>query len=218
MVDEETGEERLVAESQGISEESLLGLAPVTDTFVLGSEAGFKYAGGEGDLGIADRAVIFDFQPGVDKIQVTQPNVLTFSGGFLAIDLGDGNVEIIAQLVGVTEFNPNDLISSQLGTEGDDTLIGGSGSDTLDGGAGNDALAGLGGNDTLNGGLGSDILNGGGRDVGEVDLLTGGDLSVANDATSDLYVLGDASGSFSPGGGRRRGRIWVWRSRHYPRL
>ena len=201
VIDDETGEEIPVIESQGITSESLLGLAPVEDTFVLGTETGFKYAGGTGELGIADRAVIFDFQPGVDRIQVTLPSVVTFDNGFLAIDPGDGNVEIIAQLVGITEFNPGDLIGNQLGTEGDDSLTGGAGADTLDGAEGNDALAGLGGDDTLIGGVGSDFLNGRGVEVGEVDLLIGGESSsAANDGVPDLYVLGNANASFYTGG------------------
>ena len=168
-----------------------LGLTDDADTFILGTEAGFKYAGGQGDSGIADRADIFDFQPGVDSIQVTDPNVVVAddSSGdtILALNLDGVNIEIIARLLGVTGFSADDLISSQLGTEEDDLLTGGSGKDTLDGDAGNDLLTGQGGADSLLGGDGTDTLDGGGVSIGEVDALSGG-------AESDLFVLGDADG------------------------
>nr|MDZ8063515.1 VCBS domain-containing protein [Nostoc sp. EkiNYC01] len=76
-----------------------------------------------------------------------------------------------------TTGNVNLLIgSSQLGGNGQDSLIGNNGPDLLDGGNGND---------TLNGGLGNDILIGGNGD----DLLVGG-------AGADILVGGSGTDTF----------------------
>jgi Ca2+-binding RTX toxin-like protein len=56
------------------------------------------------------------------------------------------------------------------GNGGNDFLSGGAGNDKLDGGSGNDYLAGGDGNDVLNGGIGNDTLSGGHGN----DILQGG--------------------------------------------
>ncbi|WP_326937897.1 calcium-binding protein [Frateuria sp. Soil773] len=77
----------------------------------------------------------------------------------------------------------------QVGTDGNDTLVGYVGNDTLAGGLGDDSLAGGGGDDTLSGGAGADFLDGGDG----VDTLAGDD---GNDTLSggagDDHLLGGA--------------------------
>jgi RTX calcium-binding nonapeptide repeat (4 copies) len=104
------------------------------------------------------------------------------------------------------------------GEGGDDQLYGSAGSDVLFGGDGNDNLNGNSNGppdaapqglfeDYLVGGAGSDILNGfgsGGTGTFEVDTLVGGGAVDATgtitdfspDGTRDIFVLGDANGSF----------------------
>ena len=121
----------------------------------------------------------------------------------------------------------NDLLSGSLGDEllfgeaGNDQLYGSIGSDVLSGGAGNDLLSG-GTNgdpdapegffeDYLIGGSGSDTLNGfgGGSGTLEIDWLVGGGAvdatgtitSFAGEGAKDVYVLGDANGSYYAQGG-----------------
>lgn len=70
----------------------------------------------------------------------------------------------------VVTLSPSNL-SAELGTEGNDTLIGQNGVDNaISGRSGDDDLTGGDGNDIIDGGLGNDILNGGPGD----DILIGG--------------------------------------------
>ncbi len=79
-----------------------------TDVFVIGDTNSAFYLGGGSTFGIADRADIFNFENGVDQIQVNT------SGGVLVNSLGsqtdlfvltqaNGNFEIIARLVDFTD-------------------------------------------------------------------------------------------------------------------
>jgi Ca2+-binding RTX toxin-like protein len=99
----------------------------------------------------------------------------------------------------------------QIGTPGDDTLLGGNGNDLLSGGAGNDVLKGGNGDDFLSGGPGKDTLTGGsGKDVfnfANEDLLNSGPrtkaangIGVVNnpDIITD-YEIGKDSLSFTIG-------------------
>jgi Ca2+-binding RTX toxin-like protein len=93
-----------------------------------------------------------------------------------------------------TVVNFTDVIGTSqadviFGDSQDNILIGGGGDDFIFGDSGNDQLFGGSGSDTLIGGSGNDILNGYGFTNGEVDVLVGGD-------GSDLFVLGDAFGSY----------------------
>ncbi|MBE9107894.1 hypothetical protein IQ273_00445 [Nodosilinea sp. LEGE 07298] len=71
----------------------------------------------------------------------------------------------------------------------DNILAGAGGDDFIFGDSGNDLLFGGSGSDTLIGGLGNDLLSGYGFTSDEVDILVGGE-------GSDLFVLGDALGSY----------------------
>jgi len=80
----------------------------------------------------------------------------------------------------------------QVGSLGDDTLLGFEGQDQLEGGTGNDALSGLAGRDTLLGGDGNDLLSAGdGNDVLDggrgADTLNGG-------AGQDTFVIRSGDG------------------------
>lgn len=107
-----------------------------------------------------------------------------------------------------------------LGGDGDDNLTGGLSNDILDGGLNNDILDGSLGDDTLDGGEGDDNLNGGadndqliggpgldtltgsitGTEISDLDVLVGGSIDAegnpVSDGITDVFVLGDESGSF----------------------
>lgn len=91
-------------------------------------------------------------------------------------------------------FSENAL--GQLGSGGDDYLIGGTAfRNTLDGKAGDDVLIGASGSDTLIGGAGNDILDGGaGNDLYQFGLGSGCDLVLDYDTEADnidTVVLGN---------------------------
>ena len=98
------------------------------------------------------------------------------------ISVGDGNDQVNAQQSGASIIN---------GESGNDLIVAGAGGNQLQGGAGNDTLASGLGSDNIQGGAGRDILIGSqvGGPRSEIDTLSGGQ-------GSDLYVLGDQSGSF----------------------
>ncbi|MDJ0516705.1 MAG: calcium-binding protein [Trichodesmium sp. MO_231.B1] len=121
------------------------------------------------------------------------------------IDGGSGDDEILGgdgddRLFG--KFGSDDIY----GEDGEDEIYGGLDDDFLDGGNDNDILFGDPGNDQLFGGPGIDILTGAGNLTGdiEVDFLVGGgsldfvtgNASFAPDNAPDLFVLGNANGSF----------------------
>ncbi|MBV6623608.1 MAG: hypothetical protein KI793_11830 [Rivularia sp. (in: Bacteria)] len=79
-----------------------------TDVFVLGDTSSAFYIGGGSTFGLSDRADIFNFENGVDRIQVNT------SGGVIVNSLGsqtdlyiltqaNGNFEIIARLANFTD-------------------------------------------------------------------------------------------------------------------
>jgi Ca2+-binding RTX toxin-like protein len=80
-----------------------------------------------------------------------------------------------------------DINGAQLGTLGDDNLIGDATNNSIDGLDGRDHISGLGGNDFLYGGAGKDFLTGGAGN----DLLDGGtdfDRAIYTDATGSITV------------------------------
>lgn len=97
----------------------------------------------------------------------------------------------------------NDTLSGGLGDDsiaggdGDDALSGGAGADFLDGGNGVDTLAGDDGNDTLSGGAGDDHLLGGSG----LDALYGGDGNDVIDGGADRDWLSGEAGDDQLSGG-----------------
>ena len=201
-----------------------------SDLFILGNEDAFLYRAGAGDVigtnifGQSDRAIIQDFQNGLDKIQVNDPaaiitDTLGTTSTFILIAVANG-FEIIGELQGFTGtlaadtfvtpvdnsgddvFQGTDEVNDVInGGEGNDELSGLGGDDTLDGGAGNDMLFGGAGNDSLIGGTGADTLTGAtGTGVGELDRLVG-----EADGEVDRFVLGDSNSAFYIGGGANFG-------------
>ncbi len=108
------------------------------------------------------------------------------------IDGGNNNDNLFGKL-------GNDIL---LGGDGNDLVDGGLGDDFLGGGDGNDQLIGGPDDDQLFGGNGIDTLTGVGNLTGDIEvdfLIGGGDLlsgSTAPDGAPDLFVLGNANGSF----------------------
>ncbi|MCB5408458.1 calcium-binding protein [Pseudogemmobacter faecipullorum] len=169
--------------------------------------------GGGADLfvlsadGMAD--VITDFQPGLDRLDLTgwsglrdfsaveflaTPSgaVLWFGAERLEIFSANGlplsREELrLATLTGLWHSLPLPLVDQGtiFGTPGPDLLRGGAESDTIEGMGGNDTLIGGAGNDWLYGGEGNDVLRGGAG----ADLLQGGegrDRACYEDASAAL--------------------------------
>lgn len=128
-------------------------------------------------------------------------------GNFSVVFSGDGND--LVDLSGCL------AISTGLGGEGNDVLLGSAGDNWLGGGDGSDTLEGRGGNDELTGGVGRDILHGGaGSDIFRYNSVqdscgTGGIDTIADfergvdridlSAISGLRWIGAAPFSGSPG-------------------
>jgi len=117
--------------------------------------------GGGGD-------VVYDFQVGTDKLDVTAfggydsivqngaDTLITFAAGTTVLLKGVSAVSVTADsFIGLNAAPPPSPMTIH-GTAGDDTLSGEAGDDTLYGYAGNDILDGGAGDDTLYGGLGDD--------------------------------------------------------------
>ena len=92
------------------------GVDGVQDTYAIGDANGSFYTGGAGNplfgvlTGIDDRAIIYNFEKGVDTIEV---NGSTF-GSFNTLNSNDtfiytNTLEIIAQVVGVTNLDSSDF-------------------------------------------------------------------------------------------------------------
>lgn len=151
-----------------------------------------------------------------DRVYVQQYFRDDAAGAFRldAIRFADGtvwNVDAVKALVQVgTDGNDtlvgyvgNDTLAGGLGDDsltggsGDDTLSGGTGADFLDGGDGVDTLAGDDGNDTLSGGAGNDHLLGGDG----LDALYGGDGNDTIDGGADRDWLSGEAGDDQLAGG-----------------
>jgi Ca2+-binding RTX toxin-like protein len=92
---------------------------------------------------------------------------------------------------------------SLIGGSADDTLAGGLGNDSLVGGVGNDDLQGGDGNDTLVGGSGNDVLDGGvGNDNYQFGIGGGDDIVDQNDSlvgSIDTIELANSVGNYASG-------------------
>ncbi len=89
------------------------------DIFVVGDASGAFYIGGDpgdlGGLGFGDRAIIQDFEKGVDQIQVNGSsflglNTLGSNDTFIFATNATGGTEIIAQVEDVTNLSGSDFI------------------------------------------------------------------------------------------------------------
>ena len=208
------------------------------DNALEGSEGDDMLNGGPGDDELtgdgfledgADRFVfdagsghdtITDFEPGVDKIQFTEPGIafadlrIEANGGNARVSWGEEGQSIT--LTGVADtaltevsflFNedaPTDMPGPDPinGTPESETLNGTTGADTINGLGGDDTLHGLAGADTLNGDAGDDKLHGGAG----ADTLNGGpgaDYAYYTDSSVGVLVrlhdaravkFGDAEG------------------------
>ena len=107
---------------------------------------------------------------------------------FQALDAGGSIVETTLSWAALDAYR-----IAQAKTTANDIIIGGSGADTVDGGSGDDLIYGWSGNDLLVGGAGNDYLDGGaGTDIAVLSglsvnysiLVSGGIVSVVDDAPS----------------------------------
>ena len=160
-----------------------------SDSTIVGAGGNDRVFGGFGD----------DFLLGGD------PELLSPNSGNDLIDGGNGDDDILGG-------DGDDKLFGKLGSDdiygedGEDLIDGGLGDDFLDGGNDNDQITGSSGNDQIFGGPGSDILTGVGNLTGdiEVDFLVGGgsldfiteEANFDPDGDPDLFVLGNANGSF----------------------
>lgn len=165
-----------------------------------------------------ERDVIADFQPGLDRLDLTGLPGLWDTGLIQVISQSwgaelryrDEVTEIRAAgrisrddiLQSLIEVDRLDLASARgqiTGSTGGDRFVGGDAAESYAGGGGNDRLSGEGSDDTLMGSDGNDRLSGG---FGE-DLLHGGSGrdTITGDAGFDT-IFGDAGDDFLNGGGQ----------------
>ncbi len=80
---------------------------------------------------------------------------------------------------------------NQVGTNGDDVLVGNGDGDSIAGNAGNDTISGLAGDDFLYGGAGNDIISGGSGN----DVIRGGngDDTVTGGTGDDTFIMSNSS-------------------------
>ncbi|MEY8841446.1 hypothetical protein AB9K41_20650, partial [Cribrihabitans sp. XS_ASV171] len=116
----------------------------------------------------------------------------------LSINVDDATVN---PLLGTVNLDITDVIDTQTGDNGDNTLFGDDGQDILIGLLGDDGLFGQGGADSLTGGGDDDTLNGGAG----ADTLQGGDgrdvLSYIGSPNGVFVDLNDAGGGFQTAAG-----------------
>ncbi|MEL6350724.1 MAG: lamin tail domain-containing protein [Cyanobacteria bacterium J06627_28] len=211
------------------------------DTFILGVEDTVFYlsnpAGGGGDRGSNDRALIQDFNLAAgDIIQLsgaasnyyietyasdTRSRLLLEQGEIDEVIATFAN-NIVAQgadLASGTGFSfvtaPPQTID---GTAAAETFTGAGGDDTISGNGGNDMISGAGGADRLFGGNGNDMLKGEGGDdrlvgQGGNDVLDGGGLGAGEkdvllgNAGADTFVLGITGSVYYSSGAGSRGSL-----------
>jgi Ca2+-binding RTX toxin-like protein len=129
----------------------------------------FKFAIGDSTANATD--LIFDFQSGTDKVDVTGfslTHISTIDDGtaeFLFVGAGTQSTSFLQfAAVGVDVIQADDFLVSGLanfymqGDSGANTLKGGAGNDVIDGHDGNDLIIGGGSSDALFGGAGSDTF------------------------------------------------------------
>ncbi|MDB5583048.1 MAG: hypothetical protein JWR80_8224, partial [Bradyrhizobium sp.] len=159
-----------------------------------------------GDSLYATYDVIYDFEAGVDRIDLTAlytptlllATVLSGASTFLFADAdGDGTWEFALQLENARITGDDIVLPAALGpigliaygTTGDDQLVGGAGGDVLVGDIGADRLTGGAGKDALNGGAGNDWLDGGsGSDVA-IYAVSRSQATVTRDAVAHTLIV-----------------------------
>lgn len=178
-------------------------------------------------MGVTNRNdTITDFEIGVDRIDLSLMGVNSFAQLIISDDGTDTTIDfgvsgrLVLRGVLADDLSETDFVINpgpQVGTTGDDFLVGGAFDDTIDGGEGKDKLVGRDGNDVLKGGNGKDVLSGGnGNDTldgGEGndrlqggagnDDLTGGDRNDAlnGGAGDDTLFSGDGNDKLTGGAG-----------------
>jgi Ca2+-binding RTX toxin-like protein len=159
------------------------GISPSDITIQMGSQTSFNTPlefsiSIKGQEGMLFEYQGFDGAANSSGVPLSLPLTFQFQGG--------GTVSLDALL----PTNQVGAIGSQLGTEGNDTLIGSLASDTLSGFGGDDKLSGGAGSDSLDGGSGNDALDGG----------SGGDYLIGGDG-DDVLAVGRDGGVASGGAG-----------------
>lgn len=110
---------------------------------------------------------LFDFETGLDKIDLTSLNVSSISvvrqdgSTFVFMGTSAGAMQLVAagRDINGSDFTYNGTFGTYLvGSAGNDTLIGSTRNDPIVAGAGNDIVIGAGGGDDLYGGAGADIF------------------------------------------------------------
>ncbi len=201
------------------------------DLILDGTGSEMLTGGGGADLFVlradGQRDVITDFEPGLDRIDLSlwpflrntgqlavTPTatgaVLRFGAEELEIRTATGRSLTVAEVRAMDFLTPGRILLSGapepeapgtggplVGTPGPDRMVGGAEADTLIGGEGNDTLEGGAGNDSLTGGAGADRLFGGEGD----DLLEGDDSAEGAGAGNDMIYGGAGNDRLFGGGG-----------------
>ncbi|WP_107498404.1 M10 family metallopeptidase C-terminal domain-containing protein [Thalassobius sp. I31.1] len=155
--------------------------------------------------GVTD--TIQDFEPGVDRLDLSHFNWLYYIGQIsyvveawgITLNFNDEQIHVrtlnqtsitIDDVFGDSFTDPNRPVligtNEQIGSDADDILIGGDQGDTMFGGAGNDVLVGGGGADVLNGGTGVDRAQYLGASAVIADLLNSSNNTGV--ASGDTYI------------------------------
>jgi Ca2+-binding RTX toxin-like protein len=147
----------------------------------------------------------FEGSPTLDAATDNHTNtVMSYTGGLVSV-LGPFDIYAAQSIYGTVDaahlsnwsWNAAALLLNQIGTAGNDTVLGVNVSDYIVGGDGTDLLAGFGGNDTLDGGNGNDTLQGGlGNDF--LDGGAGSDTLRGDEGDDELN--GGAGGDYLDGG------------------
>ena len=196
------------------------------DTFVLGDAAGLFYDNQGGTANVSDAALIVDFNPAEDLIQlptlsdgeyILAPGPNSTEGSQFTTDIlvqrADRSLELIASVQNAGELDLNadyfTYISPEnqsTGTNDNDVLSGTEDDNEIIGLNGNDFIASRGGNDNVIAGPGNDlVVAADGNDTvsggAGSDVLTGGfgdDIILAGDGELD-YVNGDEGNDYIDG-------------------
>ncbi|MCU0533227.1 MAG: hypothetical protein MUD14_04935 [Hydrococcus sp. Prado102] len=197
------------------------------DTFVLGDAAELYYDNQGGTANVSDAALIVDFNPEEDTIQlptlsdgeyILAPGPNSTQGSQFTTDIlvqrADRSLELIAsvQNAGELDLNADYFVylspeSQSIGTTGNDILGGTESDNEIIGLDGNDFIASRGGNDNVIAGSGNDLVvaaDGNDSISGGFgsDVLTGGfddDVILGGDGELD-YINGDEGNDFIDGG------------------
>lgn len=181
--------------------------APGSITVTMSVDTGSLTAGGAGGvsvIGSNSGTLTLTGTPAAITALLTVPSAVVFTGpdglyGDNAVELTiSGNDGVTLAVLGTSQIDVTDVVETQTGDSGDESLTGTSGADIIDAFGGNDTVIGLDGPDTLTAGSGSDTLVGGGGDDALFGSTNAGEVNTAgyDDPLSQVFVTRRNDGSY----------------------